>query len=448
MSLTNQEAESNKRYTSRKVLKKAVFNLGFQVVPIIVALLLIPILINNLGKDYWAKYTAGVSAIFLANYFSFGIGPALNRRVSELIGAKRVNAIDKEIDTGIGVSYLLSITLFVLFAIFILIGFQTKALSILQSFEDLYFYLIIAFSFVIVFITIPYKSLLESYSDFYFLAIVRAISSAGLFIVPYLLWLLGIKSLFWVSIVLVTYYLVVLISMYLRTQKHKLTLGLKYGKSIGLKAFISSIRANTSFVKEAFKFGVFFLCSATILFFDRYFYSLFVNTKILADHVTMLDLFNRIAIITGTVSLVYFSAISVWHSQKDLARIKKNLRLQIVTITIIFVIGLFVGHFVLTDLMEWWLKDAYSNFIGKSAFYLLAAILIMNFEILMVRPLQAIGQVTKVNKLLVFTTIMYLIVVIGLGVSNAIEYHYIALLLKGSIDCIVLLMMLAKEKLI
>ncbi|NKI31196.1 lipopolysaccharide biosynthesis protein [Croceivirga thetidis] len=448
MPLSKQVVESNKRYTSGKVLKKAVFNLGFQIVPIIVALVFIPLIINNLGKDYWAKYTAGVSAIFLANYFSFGIGPALNRRVSELIGAKKMSLIDKEVNTGIGISYLLSAALFLLFTCFIILAYWTKSLSILQDKEDLLFFLIIGFSFFIVFISIPYKSLLESYSDFYFLAIIRAISSAGLFVVPYVLWLNGISKLYWVGISLVVYYFLVFLFMFFRTQHHKKELDLCYKTSVKPTFLISSTRSNTSFIKEAFKFGVFFLCSATVLFFDRYFYALFVNTKTLSDHVTMLDLFNRIAIVTGTISLVYFSAISVWYSENNFVKIKKNLRFQLTLISILFVFGLIFCKFFLLNLMEWWLKGAYSEFITNSAFVLLLAILIMNFEILMVRPLQAIGKVTQVNRLLVATTIIFLIIVIVLGMTDNIRYHYIALITKGIIDCFFLFGMLRNEKLI
>ena len=448
MSSSKLEAESNKRYTSGKVLKKAVFNLAFQIVPIIVALVFIPLLINSLGKDYWAKYTAGVSAIFLANYFSFGIGPAINRRVSELIGAKRTNEIGKEVTTGIALSFALSIAFLFLYTIFMLLAYQFKALSILTNLEDLYFFLIIGLAFFVVFISIPYKSLLESYSDFYFLAIIRAISAAGLFIVPYVLWVTGIFKLYWASIVLAGYYTIVFIIMFFRTEKNKRMLSLDYGKPFGISTFFSSIKGNFSFAKEAFRFGVFFLCSAIVLFFDRYYYSLYINTQILSDHVTLLDLFNRVAIITGTISLVYFSAISVWYNEGNLGRIRKNLRLQLIAISAIFIGGLFISYFILTDFLQWWLKGAYSPFIAESAFFLLVAVFFMNFEILMVRPLQAIGRVNDVNKILVATTLIYILIVSYLGISDLVQYHYWALMCKAIIDCLFLLRMLLKEKII
>ena len=45
----------NATYSSKKVLNKAIFNIAFQIVPIGVALLLTPFLINTMGKAYYGQ---------------------------------------------------------------------------------------------------------------------------------------------------------------------------------------------------------------------------------------------------------------------------------------------------------------------------------------------------------------------------------------------------------
>nr|WP_286942409.1 hypothetical protein [Allomuricauda sp.] len=162
----------------------------------------------------------------------------------------------------------------------------------------------------------------------------------------------------------------------------------------------------------------------------------------------MLDLFNRAAIVTGTISLVYFSAISVWYNEENFLRIKKNLRFQFTVVAFLFTAIIIFSIFFLKDLMAWWLSESFSDFIANVSFPLLLGILLINFEILMIRPLQAIGQINKVNRWLVFSTSTYVAMILFIGFFELIYYHYIALVLKGSIDCIALFIMLKKEKLI
>lgn len=438
----------NKRYSSKKVFKKATFNIGFQIFPILVALIIMPILINNLGKDFWAKYTTGISVIFLSNYFSFGIGPALNRRISELIGQKKYRKIGDEVNDCISLSFIFAISFFVVFLVILISAYATKAFSILQSPSDFIFFLLVEFCFFLVLLTIPYRSALEAFSDFYFLSILRALVSMSLFLVPLILWLFNAGNLVSSALVLLLFYVLIGLVYLFRLKRYKKKFGFSSVVFPLRNSSFNLLRRDNPFLKETLSFGLFFLCSALVLFFDRFYYPIFFETELLADHVTMLDLFNRIAIVTGTISLVYFSAISVWFNEDNLRKIRKNLRLQFVMVSALFLGVAVFGYFFISDLMAWWLKESFSQFIKSTSFAILIGVLFVNFEILMIRPLQAIGLANKVNKLLVVSTLIYLVIVLLLGFFKAIQYHYIALLVKGAIDLIVLSYMLKKERLI
>tara|TARA_Y100001933_G_scaffold59502_2_gene59604 strand:+ start:18581 stop:19903 length:1323 start_codon:yes stop_codon:yes gene_type:complete len=438
----------NKEYSSKSIFSKAIFNVAFQVFPILVALILMPVLINNLGKDFWAKYTTGISIIFLSNYFSFGIGPTLNRRISELVGKKNHKKVGSEIEKCISLSYLLGGGFLAVFLVLLLAAYFTKAFSILQSPTDFLFYLITTTCFLVVLLTIPYRSTLEAFSDFYFLSVFRALSSSMLFLVPFVLWLFGFGTLTISAWCLLIFYLIIWILFYMRATKHKIEYGFSFARPFQRKLATGVVRPNRDFLSETLSFSIFFLCSATVLFLDRFYYALFFDTKLLSDHVTMLDLFNRAAIVTGTISLVYFSAISVWYNEENFLRIKKNLRFQFTVVAFLFTAIIIFSIFFLKDLMAWWLSESFSDFIANVSFPLLLGILLINFEILMIRPLQAIGQINKVNRWLVFSTSTYVAMILFIGFFELIYYHYIALVLKGSIDCIALFIMLKKEKLI
>lgn len=426
----------NATYSSKKVLNKAIFNIAFQIVPIATALILTPFLINTMGKDLWAKFATGVSIVFLSNYFSFGIGPTLNRRVSELIGLNENKSIGTELKECTALSIVLGLAFFLLLLMVLYFGYLTNAFSILKSVQDFQFYFVILLVFVLAFSIIPYKSLLESFSDFYFLAITRAIASSMLFIIPSLFVFFNEKSLVKVALALAFFYLILYTVYYFRVmahqQKFKFIIVSPYSK-----LFLKSLfKINQNFLKETFFFSLFFLTSAIVLFFDRFYYPIFFNTQIMADQVTMLDLFNRIAIVTGTISLVYFSAISVWFNENNIQKIRKTLKQQLIVVAFVFIFIIAFSYFFLDDILQWWLGNSFSVFIKDNSFKLLLGVLSVNFTILLIRPLQAIGEIKTVSLLLVISTIVYLCMVIVFGLHKKIELHFYSFLVKALVDVV------------
>ncbi len=438
----------NQAYSSKKVFNKALFNIAFQIVPIAAALLLTPFLINSLGKDLWAKFATGVSIVFLSNYFSFGIGPTLNRRVSEIIGLNENKRIGKELKECTSLSVVLGIAFFVLLQTCLFFGYQTNAFSILQSESDFHFYFIILLVFVLAFAIIPYKSLLESFSDFYFLAIARAITASTLFIIPALFVMFKEMSLVKVALALAIFYAILYWVYYLRVIAHQYKFSFTMTSPYSIGFLKSLFKINHGFLKETFFFSLFFLTSAIVLFFDRFYYPIFFDTNIISDQVTMLDLYNRIAIVTGTISLVYFSAISVWYFKGEIDKIRANLKRQFLIVGLFFIFIVLVSYFFLDDILNFWLGESYSNFIDNNSFYLLLGVLSINFTILLIRPLQAIGEIKKVSLLLLMSTIVYLCIVVSLGVLKIIELHFIALLTKTLIDLVAFTYLLKRKNLL
>ena len=438
----------NSTYSSKSVFKKTLFNISFQIVPIVIALLLTPYLINNLGKDLWAKFATGVSIVFLSNYFSFGIGPTLNRRVSEVIGLNQNARIGKELRECTSLSILLGVVFFIILSITLYASFASRTFSILQSKSDFQFYFIILLVFVIAFVIIPYKSLLESFSDFYFLALARAITASSLFVIPAIFVWLKEFSLIKIATVLAMFYIVLFSTYYIRVVSHQRKFLFKLISPYS-KAFLMSLfKFDRNFLVETFFFSLFFLTSAVVLFYDRFYYPIFFDTEIIADQVTLLDLFNRVAIITGTISLIYFSAISVWYNEGQIDKIKVNLKRQLALVGLVFVFVILVSHYFLGDILSWWLGKSYSTFIRDNAFQLLLGVLAVNFTILLIRPLQAVGEIKKVSLILVISTIVYLCMVTFFGVFKAIEYHYLAFLVKAGVDLSVLAYFLKRKKLL
>ncbi|MBT8307106.1 MAG: hypothetical protein KJN85_09225 [Maribacter sp.] len=438
----------NATYSSKNILNKAIFNIAFQIVPIAAALILTPFLINNMGKDLWAKFATGVSIIFLSNYFSFGIGPTLNRRVAEIIGLNENQRIGKELKECTALSVVLGVVFFIILQLLLYFSYTSNAFSILKSETDFQFYLIILLVFVMAFAIIPYKSLLESFSDFYFLAIARAFAASMLFIIPAMFIVFEEISLVFIAVALAIFYIFLYAAYYLRVLGHQHKFSFKLISPYSLGFLKSIFKINSGFLKETFFFSLFFLTSAIVLFFDRFYYPIFFDTKIISDQVTMLDLFNRIAIVTGTISLVYFSAISVWFNEGKLNKIKTNLKRQLVMVGVVFLLIILISYFFLGDILHWWLGESYSKFIENNSLFLLLGVLSVNFTILLIRPLQAIGEIKTVSLFLVMSTIVYLCIVIVLGINRSIELHFAALFTKAFFDIVIFTYLLKRKHLL
>lgn len=439
---------SNNNYTSQRVFSKALFNIGFQIVPIAAALILTPYLIQNMGKDAWAKYSIGVSLIFLSNYFSFGIGPTLNRRVSEIIGLKQHRRIKEELKECVSFSYLLGTVFFTVLQTILYLAYRSGSFSVLQNYIDYTFFFIVLCVFLLAFIIIPYRSLLESFSDFYFLAIVRALTAAMLFVVPFAYIYFSAMTLVSIALALFVFYILLCFIYFFRIKVYEKRLSFDVYSPFKRVVLQQVFKFEMSFLKETVWFSIFFLTSAFVLFFDRFYYPLFFDTNVISDQVTMLDLFNRVAIVTGTISLVYFSAISVWYQEKNIARIKSSLRLQLMGVGVLFAFILLLSNFILDDILKWWLKDSFSVFIYENAFHLLLGALMINYTILFIRPLQAIGKIKIVSIWLMGTTFIYLVIVLFLGIYRAIEYHYVAFIVKALLDMTILVTLLKRNKIL
>jgi hypothetical protein len=125
-----------------------------------------------------------------------------------------------------------------------------------------------------------------------------------------------------------------------------------------------------------------------------------------------------------------------------------NLKLQLIGVGFLFLaIGVF-SYFFLNDILYWWLKSSYSNFIEANGFRLLIGTLLVNFTILMIRPLQAIGEIKRVSLWLMRSTLVYLTLVLLLGAFYLIEYHFMAFIVKALIDVIILVTLLRRKKIL
>ena len=108
---------ADSRTRGRTMVAGVVWNGVGRGLPLLLALLLTPILIDQLGLDRWGLFTLALAMVGVFGVFDFGVGQALTRALSERIGTGRnddaVQLVEAAIGALLGISVLVAICLWI-----------------------------------------------------------------------------------------------------------------------------------------------------------------------------------------------------------------------------------------------------------------------------------------------------------------------------------------------
>ena len=378
------------------VSRKALFNVAIQIIPILASLFAIPISISNLGKPLWFFYSLGITVLFLPNYFAFGAGPYLVRNL-----VQKNNFLLTKKWKGCISAIIISAIIYVLLSSAFLFTTRNQDAFILNSSEKL-FNVFFILSGLMIYIMILFKAILESKEDFYFLGTARAFFTTGLIVIPVLSfqqeWHYALSVFLW-SII------------YVFVCGNRIgNLGAKWTQN---KYLIVSKQNLIEYVNEVWPFGVYLFCWSFFLFFDRIIFKFFIDKNILSDHVTMQDLFNRVAIISGNISLVYYPTLSDKANQTKV--FLQHYFKQLYYVLFAFAAIIIISSIFLEKALNFWLKDDFSTYISNNALVYLVGIIVFNFSIIQVRALQAKNKEKLVTLHLIVILGLYILFVLLLG---------------------------------
>ncbi|MFL2594415.1 MAG: hypothetical protein ACJ0PV_02370 [Flavobacteriaceae bacterium] len=349
-----------------------------------------------MGKPLWFFYSLGITVLFLPNYFAFGAGPYLVRNL-----VQKNNFLLTKKWKGCISAIIISSIVYVLFSSAFLFTTRNQDAFILNSSEKL-FYVFFILSGLMIYIMILFKAILESKEDFYFLGTARAFFTTGLIVIPVLSfqqeWHYALSVFLW-SII------------YVFVCGNRIgNLGAKWMQN---KNLIVSKQNLIEYVNEVWPFGVYLFCWSFFLFFDRIIFKFFIDKNILSDHVTMQDLFNRVAIISGNISLVYYPTLSEKANQTKL--FLQHYFKQLYYVLFAFAGIIITSSIFLEKALIFWLKDDFSTYISNNALVYLVGIIVFNFSIIQVRALQAINKEKLVALHLIVILGLYILFVLILG---------------------------------
>lgn len=296
------ESESlNIRYSGRSIAKNTIYNLLGYGIPLVFALVLIPLLIKGLGEEKFGILSLAWVVIGYFSFFDFGIGKALTKIIAEKIGKNQIEEIPRIFWTSIFLMLFVSLccTLLILLLTPTLVYNFFNISQFLQT-EALNTFYILALAIPIVTTTAGIRGTLEAYQKFGIINIIRTFLGVSSFLGP-LLCLLFTNSLFWIVFFLIIIRIVIWI-LYIR-------------QCFNLNATIKSkIYFDFNLVKPILKLSGWMTVSNVtvplIVYLDRFLIGALVSVAAVTYYATPYEVISKLLLIPGALTGVLFPAFS------------------------------------------------------------------------------------------------------------------------------------------
>ncbi len=420
-------------YSGKRIAKNTIFNLFGYGLPLLLAIIVFPILIKNLGVEKFGILNLAWIIIGYFSFFDLGIGRALTKMISEKIGGNKTNEIPSVFWTSFFLMLIFSIfiTIVLLFSVPYLAQSVFKISTSLQEEATNTFYVLIL-TIPIVTTTAGIRGVLEAYQKFGIISVIRIILGTSSFLVP-LVSLFFTKNLFLIVIFLAIIRVVIWLLYF--TQIFKLNKNLK------------RIDFRTELLKPIIKFGGWLTLSNIIVPFfiysDRFLIGALISAEAITYYATPYEVVSKLLIIPGAIAGVLFPAFSASYvSDPNFAKkmsIKAVKYILIVFIPIIFILLVFAN-----EGLEIWLGTEFAN---KSSVILRILAVGIFFNSLAYIPyafIEGIGRPDITAKVQLVELPIFLIAMWYMAIYNGISGVALVWMIRVVIDTSILFFILSK----
>ena len=249
----------NFSFERKKYLKKISTVLSFQLIPILVSIVAIPLNIDHLGLEIWGIYNLSVTFFFLIMYFNLGIGQAVIRITSEQLSNNNKENEINTVKVGFLINILSSIFIaFILFSIslYIISSFNIKIINIKAL-----FYLSVINS--LIYLTISFfRSIFEAKGNFFIISFIRSIISSLIISSPLFF---DVNNIHFTGYLLFIVLSFISIFMFIYLNKEYRFFKLPF----------NFIKNSFQIIKEGFSISVISLIYPVFIYLDRYLISFF-----------------------------------------------------------------------------------------------------------------------------------------------------------------------------
>jgi len=424
----------NTTYSGRLIARNTIYNILGYGIPLIFALVIIPLLLKGLGEERFGILNLALVVVGYFSFFDFGIGRVLTKIIAEKIGLNQT----EEIPGIFWTSFLLMSIVSVIGTLVLLLITPTLVYSFfnisksLQT-ETLNTFYILALSVPIVTTTAGLRGALEAYQKFGIINIIRTILGVFSFLGP-LLCLIFTNSLFWIVLFLIVIRIVVWI-LYM-SQCFKLNIKIK-----GKLYFESNL------VKPILKLGGWMTISniivPVIIYLDRFLIGALVSAAAIAYYATPYEVVTKLLLIPGAVAGVLFPTFSASYlNNPDFTK-----KLSVKAVKYIFLLMYPLILLIITfanEGMGLWLGEKFAENSSLILQLLAAGVLINSIAYIPFTFLQGIGRPDITAKVHLIEFPVYLLAMWIAIKHEGINGAALVFLLRMVIDALVLFLFAKK----
>lgn len=420
---------------TNKAINNSIINLLAQIIPVLIALIFIPISIKVLGSELFGIYSLVVTLIVLFNYLNFGIAPATTKEVSRYLAKRDFKTVTSLILNSFFIMLLIGMILAFIFITFNddIASYMLKEKSLITILSRLLEQLGILSPFLMIVIFL--RSVLEANHMFLITSVTRAFLNSTIFIAPIIIYInrFDVFSIF--KFIIVVY---IITSLFLGTvvykfffKEYKFSFNIKDGKllfNVGFWMMISS------------------LAGIGLYYADRFIIGAVISALAVSYYVAAYDLVTRLNIISGSLTAALFPAFAHWQETGEKDKIKKAIVFVSKVILLIVSIVSFLLIVNAKDFLYLWINEDFSQNSYLILQLLTIGVLFNTLSVVPFRALSAIGFPDVVAKVYIIempiSIILAYFLIMHYGLIGAVMSYNI----RAISEVVVLYLLLINKK--
>jgi len=413
--------------SGRRLARNMLWNLTGQGLPLLAALVAIPLLISGAGLERFGILALSWVLIGYASLFDFGLGRALTQLVARRLGQDQVQEIPVLVWTALALMAgfgIIGCLMLLLFAPW-LVTEVLEIPSILQD-EALRAFQVVAFGIPVVTLATGLRGVLEAYQRFSVVAVVNGLLGAATFLGP-------------LTVMLITDRLDALVGAILLARA---IATIAYGflclrGSIGLRAPHVDIQA----VRPLFGFGAWMtvtnVVGPIVDYLDRFIVAGLLSIAVVAFYSTPWDVVTRLLVIPAAISGVLFPAFAatfLTDRTRSTHLFATGVRYAFLVLAPVVLIVVSFAH----EGLDWWLGPRFATESERVLQWLAVGVLMNSLARMPYALIQAAGRPDLTAKLHLLEVVPYLACVWWLVGTFGVTGAAVAWTLRVAVDTVLL----------
>ncbi|HFQ4975258.1 TPA: flippase [Vibrio vulnificus] len=334
---------------SSRIIRNLGWNFASQIIPLLSALICIPVLIDSLGEEKFGFLAIAWVVIGYFSLFDLGLGRAITYTVSQ----KKVQHQDYIPIVNTALKFMIYISMIVVLVIASASGFiATNLLSVtlsLQS-EASQAMFVLSFGIPFVILSIGLRGVLEAYQDFKVISYITIPTGIFLFVLPVIISIYSTSLVFVFSGLVIVRVIQFLLFIFMLKNKIKFNLFNPIDKTE---------------LKKLLMFGgwmtVSNIVSPIMVNMDRFFLGAKIAVASVAHYVVPFDLITKALVLPSAISGVLFPEFSKLLSKNKFREARSLMLIAMFLLGVSFLVPLSVVFFLADEILTTWISAEFAE---------------------------------------------------------------------------------------